>query len=339
VAGDDKGDFLHNVAGDVQLVARLGGASLPVPTDAGFLKASLDQVWNDSRAEIADEFRGELGDEDDVRLDSLTLATAAQGELRVAERRDAVVLKYVVHQNTAQVTFKPAANASFGLTFDIELVLVLPRSQPSKALKVDRAVGFARHVELAGTGSFSNLAVELAKSFVRRKESSLSAKSREITGRINEELGELRAALLAQAGGGKVPPSLDNLDVDVARDGTLRVCLNGGPGQSCSFADVGRLNTARIVLERDGDSCGQGHLWLWDSEKGRFVDVRKGQQDVIVELNSPRFEWFCGDATEPNTQNDEWATAPNRTYGVSVSRKASGDDISWEFLDWRRARR
>ena len=343
VSGDNLGDFLHNVAGDIEAgTAAVGGRpAANLPPMAGRLKEILDDVWNDARADVEQIFRDEMREEEDTQLDRLTLSRANAGELRVLRRPNGgVTVKYVVHENTADVSLirgDPVADINVNLTFDIELALVFPATQSSAGLAVTRATAFARHVEVSGADPWGHLMVELGRTFVRRKETSLGTKTREITEDINQRLGAVRDQILAQVGGA-IPPGLDTLQLDAAPDGALLLCLTrateGSPLPACSFPSRTARDLERRVLDRSRDQCGDSRVWLWDHEKGRFVSVPRGGS-TVVELDSHRLEWFCGGPSEPDTDRDEWATAPVRTYGVRVTRPEGGGRIEWEFLHWR----
>ena len=347
VVGANIGNFLHNVAGDlVAGQAKVGSSpAAQLPPQAGAVKTILDDVWNEARAEVAQIFRDEMREEADTKLDRLELSTAARGELRVLPvAGGGAILKYVVHENAADVSLiegDPVADINVNLTFDIELVLELPAAQRSSGLKVSRATAFARHVEISGADPWGHMMVELGRTFVRRKETSLGTKTREITDEINERLEAVRENLLQQIGG-TIPAGLDTLRVDAAPDGALLLCLTqqrrGRPSPRCQFPTRSAATPDRRVLDTTHEKCGDSRVWLWDHEKGRFVSIPRGGS-ALVELDGHRIEWFCGGPAEPDTDNDEWTTGPVRTYGVLVTRPAAKvPEFDLELLGWRPVR-
>jgi hypothetical protein len=87
------------------------------------------------------------------------------------------------------------------------------------------------------------------------------------------------------------------------------------------------------VLDADIERCESGRIWLRDAAKRRYVSIAKGKKNVIVEVESREFPWFCGGIQGP--EEDESATGPRGTYLISVNRAPTGDRIDWKFMSWR----
>ena len=267
-----------------------------------------------------------------IKLDSVTPAFAATSDLRAAKTSTGVTLKYVVHGNKAAGTYlqkDPAVDVNFVATFDIEVALPFATSQKLSKLKVAKARAFAHHVEIVGDTPGDSLGIGLAKSRVRATETKLDAVSADITKQVNDALAGIIDTLKAV-----IPKEFTRASIDIDKAGTLLVCAKESEDQTCSFPAAKAPKDTRAVLGNSADQCKAGKIWLWDAERGRFVSVRKGAKDVVVELGNRRFEWFCGGDAQADEDNDEWASGDPGTFAVRVSRDATGSEITWVFLSW-----
>lgn len=323
------GDFIHNIPGDVTVALAGGKKSFPNP---GVLKQQIDTTWDGLRDTIKAKVEEKAADPK-VKLNSVTPASSATSDLRVAKTARGVTLKYVVHGNRATGTYiqkDPGVDVNFVATFDVEVALPIAGSQNLSKLAVANARAFAHHVEIAGDSPGDALLVGFAKSRVRAVETRLDAVSSDITKEVNGALAGILALLKAV-----IPADFTLASVDIDEAGTLLVCAKSSPSQTCSFPAAVARRDSRSVLGHSTDQCGAGKIWLWDAERGRFVGIAKGSKDVVVELGNRRFEWFCGGDAQADENNDEWASGDPGTFAVRASRGASGREITWEFLSWK----
>jgi len=131
--------------------------------------------------------------------------------------------------------------------------------------------------------------------------------------------------------GPPIPTNLVKSELSVSRAGTVRFCLRASGSPECDFgpAEVAHLPK---VLDETGGGCGEGLLWIRDAETRRFSSIAKGK-DALIEVESRRFDWYCGGSQGPESQ--EWESGPVGTYFARVTRNASGGGINFKFLAWR----
>jgi len=269
------------------------------------------------QAEILKSLKGDKR----YTISTLTLAHASQAELRVGDNSDNVLVKYVVHKNSAAVS---KSGVNFTATFDIELVLFLPRSQ-TLPVQANRATAFVHHFELHGASAGDDFLAAFAKSRIHAVETNSNSFSRDVKDRVNTALKDASSQIPAPNG---TPLALD------AQAGTLTGCVKLQPSDACQFA-IGRPPViSRKTLDTSHDQCGAAKIWIWDYQRGRFLPVNKGES-AEIEVDNQRFEWFCGGSSQPDPQNDEWATGPEGTYFVHVKRDSSGSQIDWTFQSWK----
>lgn len=329
------GEYVHNCSGNVRTAVNLGPgpSEVPAPMPNGFMKTTLDNFWNQQRATVAQMIRTQVANtRKDMRINSLALATAASAEMRLASQGDDVLLKYVVHGNHVNATLilpDPAPDPTMVATFDLELTIRIPRSQNINSLDIRKADGAVRHVEIVGDNAMSDLSIAIMKSRVRAMETTMGNTSQDISTIVRQSIGVVMGQIKKAA-----PQGFNFVGFATEPAGLLTICLKTSDSATSQLAPRPALSNNRAVLGRSVDRCGQSALWMWDAEKGRFVRILKNQKNLVVEVDNPRFEWFCGDVSAPNGNNDEWASGPKRTYAVRVSRD-SGDRIDWDFLNWK----
>lgn len=318
VQDDSTGNYADMVPGDVILQAPALNKTLPMP---GFLKQQLDTFWDANRKDVQAEILKSLQGDKRYTITDLALSPSAQAELRVGENSDSVLVKYVVHQNTAAVSKSPA---NFRAVFDIELVIFLPRST-KLPVQADKATAFVHHFELHGASPGDDFLAAFAKSRIHAVESNTNGFTRDVKDRVNAALKGALSQISAPNG---TPLLLD------AQAGTVTGCVKAQPSDACQFSPARPPVIVRKTLDTSRDQCGAGKMWIWDYQRGRFLPVAKGES-AVIEVDNQRFEWFCGGDTQPDPKNDEWATGPEGTYFVQVKRGASGSQIDWTFLSWK----
>ena len=341
VTGPDIGNFHHNVRGDIFLAAHVGNTNVPLPPLAsGILKQTLDKAWDSQRSTLAQKVKDAIpadataGLPGKLQINSIDLSTSSKGELRVAQTSSDITLKYVVHENQIHaklIITDPAPDPGFVATFDIAVVLILPRSQALASLQVNRAGAFIEHVEISGSNFAGDVAIGAFKSKVRAAETDINTQSADLTGDVN---GLLKTASAEAAKKVPLPAAFVNVDSDAVGD--VRVCAAQVAGSACVFPGTSGALPSPKVVGTSTDQCGENKIWLWDSERGRFISATKGQSGLVVQVDDKRFEWFCGDDSQPDpsANHDEWASGPTGTYAVRVSRDPSNRQINWQFLSW-----
>jgi len=318
VTDDSTGDYLDNVPGDIVIQVPIAKKTVPEP---GFLKQQLDSFWDSSQPQLLTQIQKSLDGDKSVKVTDVKLSPSALAELRVGENSDSVLVKYVVHQNTATVSKSPA---SFRAVFDIELVMFLPKQQ-TMPLQAKRATAFVHHFELHGSSAGDDLLAAFVKSRIHAEETSANNFTQGVKDRVNAALAQISQNLGAPAGTPVV------LDTSV---GTVQACVKLQPSEACSFPRARvPMVAGRKTLDTSHDQCGANKIWVWDYQKGTFVPVNKGGS-ALIEVDNQRFEWFCGGDSQPDGANDEWATGPEGTYFVQVKRAASGSQIDWTFQSW-----
>jgi hypothetical protein len=318
VVDDSIGNYVDMVPGDFIIQAPLLKKTVPLP---GFLKQQLDPFWDANVKDIQAEVLKQLQGDTRYKISNLALASSSKAELRVGENKDNVLVKYVVHENTADVS---KSGVNFRAVFDIELVMFLPRQQ-TLPVQAKRATAFVHHFELHGASAGDDFLAAFAKSRIHAVETNTNNFTQDVKKRVNDALTQVSGQLPAPAG---TPLVLD------ASVGTIQACVKLQASDVCSFPrpkvpDV----VARKTLDTSHDQCGEANIWVWDYQKGTFVPIAEGGSDLI-EVDNQRFEWFCGGNSQPDATNDEWATGPQGTYFVQVNRAKSGSQIDWTFKSW-----
>ncbi len=318
VVDDSVGNYVDMVPGDIILQAPSLKATVPMP---GFLKEQLDTFWDASSTDIHAEIMKSLQGDKRFQINSVTLAPSAKAELRVGDSPENVLVKYVVHENTAAVS---KSGVNLNAVFDIELVMFLPKQQ-TLPVQAKRATAFVHHFELHGASAGDDLLAAFAKSRIHASETTANNFAENEKKRVNDALQQVSAKLPAPAG---TPLVLD------AAMGTIQACVKLTPNDVCQFPRPKVPSVvSRKTLDTSHDSCGEANIWIWDYQKGTFVPVAKGGS-ALIEVDNQRFEWFCGGNGQPTGSNDEWATGPEGTYFVQVKRAASGGQIDWKFQSW-----
>jgi hypothetical protein len=318
VVDDSVGNYIDNVPGDIVIQVPVAKKTVPEP---GFLKQQLDGFWDSNISTLTTEINKSLQGEKSVKITNLALSRSPQAELRVGDSKDNVLVKYVVHQNTADVSKSPA---NFHATFDIELVMFLPRQQ-TMPLQAKSATAFVHHFELNGASSGDDFLAAFAKSRIHAEETSTNNFAKNVKDKVNAALAQISGNLGAPPG---TPAALST------SVGTVQACVKLQPSDQCSFPRA-RIPPviSRKTLDTSHDKCGANKIWVWDYQKGTFVPVGTGG-NALIEVDNQRFEWFCGGDAQPDSANDEWATGPEGTYFVQVVRNASGSQIDWTFQSW-----
>jgi hypothetical protein len=318
VQDDSTGNYVDNVPGDLIIEAPILKKTESFP---GFLKSNLDTFWDAQRTDIRDEILKQLKGDKRFQITSVTLSPASKAELRVGESSDNVLVKYVVHENTAAVS---KSGANFVATFDIELAMFLPK-QTTFPLQASKATAFVHHFELHGASAGDDFLGAFAKSRIHAVETNTNNFTQDVKKRVNDALKGIAGQIPAPAG---TPLVLD------AVVGTIQGCVKIQPSDQCSFPrpKVPPV-VSRKVLDTSHDQCSANKVWIWDYQKGTYVTVPKGG-GAVVEVDNQRFEWFCGGDAQPDPRNDEWATGPEGTFFVKITRAASGSQIDWSFESW-----
>ena len=329
---EDSGRFFHNLPGTMVVAAILAnGGTFPLNDN---LKTRLDPVWTAKRPLVKSKVEGALPASDTLQVDSITVANTGTTELRLREERRGLVLKYVAHENRVDAQVKVGAIwCKVSITFDIDLLIELPRTTTAeKGLVATRALGIPRHLDYELEDQNARTWQTILNPQLRAKMSTIAASRFDLTQEVNDALKALFDTFK-----GSIPAADKVLTMDIEKDGRFTFCAAPDARTRCNFVpaqDPVRI-PPRTVLDSDDDDCSQGMIWIWDAELAKYVSVAKGKSGVEVELDSRRFDWYCGDATEPNTLNDEKATGPTGTFAVRVKRDASGRTLHWQFLSWK----
>ncbi|MEM7041710.1 MAG: hypothetical protein AAF543_02750 [Pseudomonadota bacterium] len=257
-------------------------------------------------------------------------------EFRILEDANEVRLKYVAHENVLTATLvapDPLPDNQFSIVFDIEVVLVFPRTfPPGSILAPLRSQLFVHKTEIGGGGITRIFAI----SRLRARETTINTISRVLESSVVNAITTAISGAIDPTGtitSGRPLPT--RVRLQVTQTGTLRVCIDLA-GAACVFPTFGASPgfAAPRILDTSVDRCGESLIWLWDAELGQFVSVAKNGIGFVVVAGS-RFEWFCGNSANPDFNDNEWAIGPRQTHAVSI-RRNGGDRIDWQFMDWRR---
>jgi len=316
VADDSTGNYIDNVPGNIIIMAPALNKTLPLP---GFLKQQFDSFWDSNLSDLQAEILKQLQGDKSVKVSNLKLSPSSQAELRVGENKDNVLVKYVVHQNSADVS----KTANFHATFDLELVMFLERQQ-TFPVQAKRATAFVHHFELHGSTPGDDFLAAFAKSRIHAVETNTNNFTKDVKDRVNAALKQISGQIPAPSG---TPLVLD------ASAGAVQGCVKLQASDVCKFPATRPPLVVRKTLDTSHDQCGASKIWIWDYQKGSFVPVSKGGS-AVIEVDNQRFEWFCGGDTQPDSANDEWATGPEGTYFVRVKRDPTSSQIDWTFQSW-----
>jgi hypothetical protein len=327
-------EFMRNANGNVRVAIStpLGKTNKSLPERG--LKTALDRGYSTADTLIEAFVSGRLKEEGDAaakkmgakfRLDALQISGIQDNELRTAASGKEPSIKYLAHGNSAKIRFiLSGIEAKLNVTFDIEAELALefnPINTPPRAVTAEVRLG---HVEIEGSNVFGNLAQEIFKNKLREAKTRANNIVVPFRDEVNKFLEENFPS---------IPANVAKLDTSVTPAGTMRFCLRVLGASPCVFIAEPVAAHQPKVLDTDVDRCGDGRIWLRDASKRRFVSIAKGNKNVIVEVESREFPWFCGGNQAP--EQDESATGPLGTYLIAVSRAPTGDRIDWKFMFWR----
>lgn len=329
-------EFVRNANGNVRIAIStpLGKSNKSLPERG--LKIALDRGYNAAENLVEAFVRGELNKHGTAaakkfgatfRLDSLQISRIQDNELRTAAAGREPSLKYLAHGNTAKIRFiLSGIEAKLNLTFDTEVEVGLQFNSLNKPPRANTAELRIGHSEIEGSNVFGNLAQEVFKNKLREAKTQANNTVIDFRTEVNKFFEENFPT---------IPANVAKLDTSVTSAGTMRFCLRVLGAPPCVFIVMAGEETANQpkVLDTDVDRCGDGRIWLRDASKRRFVSIAKGNKNVIVEVESREFPWFCGGSQGP--EEDESATGPLGTYLVSVSRAPTGDRIDWKFMSWK----
>jgi hypothetical protein len=333
-------DYVRNATGNLRVGVSAGSLKKELPgIPTGLLKTAARNAW----LELRDTHRAEIKEEITTQgkaaagnlpggsfvLESLTLAGAEGVELRTAAEGNSLWLKLLAHGNVAQTKFVLSGlpDPVLKLTFDIEVELRIKPESLMKTPKAETAVMRLGHFEIEGANVAGNIAQEVFKSKLRNAKTQANAISKVVLDEINQQLGKFFPTAPKD-----FPLSVVKADISVTRAGSVMFCLHTPGAPACQFSGPEEVAHSPRVLDDDVDRCGSSLIWLRDSQKRRFIGIGKGKQNVLVEVESREFPWFCGGDSGP--ESAESAAGPVGTYLLRVSRAATGDRIDWKFLSW-----
>jgi hypothetical protein len=326
--------YVHNATGDLRVILSLPGKPTEQPFDKGFLKAKFDDFWNEhfdeNRQKIIDVIK-EKGDEAakkfgaSFQLNLMTMSDTNRNELRTAAKDGTLWLKYVAHHNVVNCRFlKGALEPKFTIRFDIQLEMALPQVSPDKPPQASKAPLRLAHTEVEGDNLFGDIVQEIFKSKLQGVKTEANAFSQDFTKEINDALKK------DWPPAPEIPKSIKS-ELSVSRAGTVRFCLRSSGAPECDFGPLENPHMPK-VLDETGGGCGSALLWIRDAETQRFTSIAKGQH-ALIEVESRRFDWYCGGSQGPETQ--EFESGPVGTYFARVSRNSTGGGINFKFLAWR----
>lgn len=323
------GRYIHNASGRLFLRSmQPDGKALDFPF-AIMLRDSLAERWTNTwRARIETLVRGFTSDTLTVR--TVAISDTSMDEFRVLGTDGDAVIKYIIHHNTVEATVRradPEADPLVRLTFDVEIMAPLFHNLTVPFMRTRAAPARIRYAELDGTDQHSNSSTALAMVVprVRAQETALNAIQQSVTRELNDGLDATFAAL---------PSGLLLRSFTVTGGGSLALCFVPTRKADCRFRPEEAAPGPRRVLDTTTERCGEARVWVRDTERDRYIPIAKGGRETI-ELDSRRFEWFCGGPQAPDLRNEEWATGPRETHAVRITRSASGREMRMEFLHWR----
>jgi len=332
-----NGDYIHNATGVMKVGVLLPEGTREVSLARPLsLKTMLDMTWVAARKELIPMISAQIASDPDVsKFYSLQLSETDPTELRIRRGTSGIDLKYVVHGNTTKVTVRapaPAPDVTVNVTFDLEFAVGLGGSGNLESpLKVTRIAGAVRRADVDGDGPYSNFATSVVPALVRRGQQKVSSIYQDFSSQANNWLAN---AFAVSGIGTAIPANFVNIQTTVSPNGTIAVCFKSTSQGRCTFAPTAGGPPPRVALDSTGGGCGENMIWVWDAEKGRYISIGKGQANIVVEVESRRFSWYCGGDHVPNYSHDEWETGPRGTQAVAIARD-SGRGIRWQFLDWR----
>lgn len=339
VYADNTGDYIHNATGGVRIGAVYNNQTTIVFEDPTILKTVLDVAWAQQRdstnqlvvSKIQEAANGKVN----VEVQS-ELATPDNAELRVMPPSNGLSLKYVLHENKVYITVKtpsPLPDASFVVNFDAEIVLHVQVSNQGQPLQVTDAGIYVRNTKIDGDGLVGDIVKPIIDTFVYNVqdfEAKLNQTVFPLTDQINGQLASL-SPIFAQ-----LPVDFINLDTTVnPRTGNISLCFKLNLEEQCAFPEDSGESPVRSVIDSSVDRCSRPAVWVFDVEKGRYIALHKGDQNVEIEVNW-EIPWFCGwDDNYGDQERAAGPTDPQKTVAVRVSRAPSGRRIDWQFLYWR----
>ncbi len=327
--------YVHNATGDLRVVLSLPGSHKEFPFDKAFLKTKFDNIWNNRLDMIHDEITKVINDRGQkaaakfgasFQLDSQTISDTDRNELRTATNDGTLWVKYVAHHNVVNCRFlKGPLEPKFVIRFDIQLEMALPQVALDQAPQAPKAPLRLAHTEVEGDNFFGDAAQEIFRSKLQNVKTQANAFSQDFTKDINDALKKDWPT------GPPIPKNLFKSELSVSRAGTVRFCLRAPGAPECDFGPAEAAHLPK-VMDGTGGGCGEGLLWIRDAETQKFTSIAKGK-DALIEVESRRFDWYCGGSQGPESQ--EWESGPVGTYFARVSRNSTGGGINFKFLAWR----
>ena len=323
------GRYIHNASGRLFLRAMLADGT---PQDFPFpiqLRDSLAARWTSTwRARIDSIVRAFSSDT--LTVHTVAISDTSMDEFRVMGKDGDAVIKYIIHHNTVEATIHradPEADPRVRLTFDVEIMAPLFHNLLVPYMRTRAAPARIRYAEVDGTDMHSNSSTALAMVVprIRAQETALNGIQQSVTRELNAGLDSTFAA---------VPSGLLLRSFRVTDAGSLALCFVPTRKADCRFRPDEAAPRARRVIDTATERCGESRVWVRDTERDRYIPIAKGGRETI-ELDSRRFEWFCGGSQAPDLRNEEWATGPRETHAVRITRAASGREVTMEFLHWR----
>ena len=326
--------YVHNATGDLRVILSLPGTHKEFPFDKAFLKTKFDDIWKSRQKDINDKITAVINDKGgnaadkfgaDFHLDSLTVSDTNRNELRTAAKDGTLWIKYVAHHNVVNCRFlKGPLEPKFVIRFDLQLEMALPQVALDQAPQAPTALLRLAHTEIEGDNFFGDAVQDIFRSKLQGVKTQANAVSQDFTKDINEALKDDWPT------GPQIPKGIKS-EVSVSRAGTVRFCLRLPGAPQCNFGPLENTKMPK-VLDETGGGCGAGLLWIRDAETQKFISIAKGQHR-FVEVESRRFDWYCGGSQGPETQ--EWESGPVGTYFARLYRNPTGGGINFKFLAWR----
>lgn len=326
--------YVHNATGDLRVILSLPSTHMEFPFDKAFLKAKFDDIWNSREADIRNQITtvikekgGNAADKfgASFQLDTLTVSDTNRNELRTAAKDGTLWVKYVAHHNVVNCRFlKGALEPKFVIRFDLQLEMALPQVALNQAPQAPKALLQLAHTEVEGDNFFGDAVQEIFRSKLQGVKTEANDVSQDFTKDINEALKEDWPT------GPQIPKGIKS-ELSVSGAGTVRFCLRSTGAPECNFGPLENTHMPK-VMDETGGGCGAGLLWIRDAETQKFISIAKGQHR-LVEVESRRFDWYCGGSQGPESQ--EWESGPVGTYFARVRRNPTGRGINFKFLQWR----
>ncbi|HYW70953.1 MAG TPA: hypothetical protein VE961_07965 [Pyrinomonadaceae bacterium] len=327
--------YVHNATGDLRVMASLPGINREAPFDKAFLKNKLDDFWKSKQGTIRTQIKDEINSRGSdaagkfgasFQQDSLTISDTERNELRTAAKDGTLWVKYVAHHNVVNCRLlKGALEIKFTISFDIQLEMAFPQVALDQPPQTPKAPMRLAHTEVEGDNFFGDVAQEIFKSKFEEVKTEGNNYSENRAKDINEHLKTDWPTLP------QLPKNGLKTELSVSPAGTVRFCLRAASAPECDFGPMETAHTPG-VMDTTGGGCDEGLLWIRDAETRKFTSIAKGK-DALIEVESRRFNWYCGGNQGPESQ--EWESGPVGTYFAQVSRNSNGRGITFKFLAWR----